>query len=281
MLFSDIVPFIRFAHVINLTRKSVYTEVVPLDARLFFVLDGCGKIIVAGKEYKLKKDSVLVINSGIPYKLCTPKESISYTAINFDYDKRAVKKKSPVVPVAVKDFSPDLLLNHVQFQDVKNLSSVLFIENLPTIRKKLSTIVNEYALQFAYFQEKLSALLVECLIECVRAERLITQAFENQTISEIIRYIHENYNQSLTNTSIGLIFNYHPNYINQLIKSVTGMSLHKYLIHVRLVNALSLLKDTELSINEIALACGFCDSAYFSGYFKKEFKTCPSKFRKV
>lgn len=281
MLFSDIVPFIRFAHVLNLTCKSIYTEVVPLDARIFFVNDGFGKIIANGKVYKLKRDSVLVINSGIPYKLCTPEESISYTAINFDYDKRAVKKDIPVAPVEVNNFSPDLLLNPIQFQDTKNLSSVLFVENLPTIRKKLSTIVNEYALQFAYFQEKLSALLMECLIECVRAERLIIQASENQKISAVIRYIHENYNQSLTNASIGRTFNYHPNYINQLIKSVTGMSLHKYLIHVRLVNALSLLQNTEFSVNEVALACGFCDSAYFSGYFKKRFKKCPSKFRKV
>ena len=281
MLFSDVSPFIRFAHTLNVTCKSVYTEVVPLDARIFFVLDGFGKIIVADKEYTLKKDSVIIINSGIPYKLCAPEKSISYTAINFDYDKRAVEKNIPVAPIAVKNFSPALLLNHIQFQDEKNLSSVLFIENLPTIRKKLSTIVNEYALQLTYFQEKLSVLLMECLIECVRAKRLITQAFENQTISEIIRYIHENYKQSLTNASIGRTFNYHPNYINQLIKSVTGMSLHKYLIHVRLVNALSLLQDTELSVNEIALACGFCDSAYFSGYFKKKFKTSPSKFRKV
>ena len=281
MFFKEVSPFVRFAHSLQLSSKSVYTEVVPLDARLFFVRDGVGEIIAGGKKYNLKSDSVLIINSGVSYRLCAPKSSISYTAINFDYDKRSAEKHLPVSPVEVENFSPELLLNPIQLKDAKHLSSVLFLESVPTIRKKLSTIVNEYALQFAYFQEKLSALLLECLIECVRADRLVTEAFENQTISEIIRYIHDNYNQSLTNASIGYAFNYHPNYISQLLKSVTGMSLHKYLIHVRLVKALSLLQNTDISINEVALRCGFCDSAYFSGYFKKQFKTSPSKFRKV
>lgn len=281
MLFNDITPFIRFAHVLNLTNKSVYTEVVPLDARLFFVRDGFGKIIVNGKEYNLRKDSVLIINSGIPYKLCTPEQSVVYTAINFDYNKIAMNKSLPIPPVPISNFSKKLLLNPVEFDDVKSLSCVLHIENIPTIQKRLSKIVNEYFLQLMYFQEKISVLLRECLIDCVRSENLITQAFENQTIGEIMRYIHENYTTTLTNASIGRIFNYHPNYISQVIKSITGASLHQYLIHVRLIKALSLLQDTDLTINDIALACGFCDAAYFSGYFKKKFKMCPSKFRKV
>ena len=281
MLFSDIRPFVRFAHTLKLTEKSVYTQVIPLDARLFFVRNGEGKIVADGREYTLKKDDVLIINAGVPYQLCAPQKEVDYTAVNFDYTRTAQEKSQPIPPVSVSSFSQALLLAPVVFEDMESLSRVLFVEGVGELQKRLSDIVSEYTLRLMYFQEKISSILKSCLIDCARTENLLSQAFENQTINEVISYVQENYAQPLTNADIGAIFNYHPNYISRLIKSVTGTSLHQYLIHVRLLKALSLLKNTELSVNEVAIACGFCDAAYFSGYFKRQFKIAPSKFRKV
>ena len=44
MLFKEIKPFIRYAHYLNVNQSQEYNTTVPLDARLFFVLEGEGKI---------------------------------------------------------------------------------------------------------------------------------------------------------------------------------------------------------------------------------------------
>ena len=50
MLSTEINPFVRHARYLNLTENSFFNEAVPLDARLFYTLHGCGKIKVQKKK---------------------------------------------------------------------------------------------------------------------------------------------------------------------------------------------------------------------------------------
>ena len=281
MKFSQISPFVRFVHVFNTNAQSKYSTVVPLDSRLFFVKEGTGKIEVENQVYELKKDSALIINSGIPYRILSTETFTSYIVVNFDYTKDATDKNFPVQPVVKNYFTPNMLLSHVEFEDAPRLSKVLYVEKIPELQGNLSLLLKEFSFQLMFFKEKLSNILTLCLIDIVRVVNIGFSVDKDDTNAQVIKYIQKNFSQPLTNKSIAKEFNYHPNYISQLIKNTTGMPLHKYLIHVRLQKAVSLLNNTSLSINDVALECGFCDLAYFSGYFKKTFKVSPSNFRNV
>ena len=58
-----------------------------------------------------------------------------------------------------------------------------------------------------------------------------------------------------------------------------GMSPKQYLTQLRMNRALELLSKNELTVKEIAAACGFVDEKYFSRAFKKKYGTSPSQFR--
>ncbi|HYG34435.1 MAG TPA: AraC family transcriptional regulator, partial [Clostridia bacterium] len=62
-------------------------------------------------------------------------------------------------------------------------------------------------------------------------------------------------------------------------KRVAGMTLVAYMNHVRLSNAARLLKETALSIAEIANEVGFSDQSYFDKQFKRAFGCAPKNFR--
>ncbi len=62
-------------------------------------------------------------------------------------------------------------------------------------------------------------------------------------------------------------------------KKVSGMTLVAYLNHVRLTNAARLLKETSLSIAEIASQVGFSDQSHFDKRFKRSFGTVPKEYR--
>ncbi|MVX63972.1 helix-turn-helix domain-containing protein [Clostridium chromiireducens] len=59
----------------------------------------------------------------------------------------------------------------------------------------------------------------------------------------------------------------------------TGVNPLKYLTNIRMQHAMELLHNTELSVNEIALKCGFSCGNYFSKCFKKNTKLTPYQFR--
>jgi AraC-like DNA-binding protein len=59
----------------------------------------------------------------------------------------------------------------------------------------------------------------------------------------------------------------------------TGINPIKYLTNIRIQNAMQLLQNTTLSVNEIAVQCGFSCGNYFSKTFKKNTQLSPYQFR--
>lgn len=64
------------------------------------------------------------------------------------------------------------------------------------------------------------------------------------------------------------------------VSAITGETPSTYIQHLRLNKACELLKNTDSQIGEIAMQCGFDDSAYFSRIFKQVHGKTPSQFRK-
>lgn len=58
-----------------------------------------------------------------------------------------------------------------------------------------------------------------------------------------------------------------------------GIGPQKYLMQLRLEAACRALKETSLSIDEIAASCGLRDKTYFSRVFKTKYGTAPGKYR--
>lgn len=279
MNFSEVSPYIRYARYMEINSSSRFDEVVPVDSRLFYGISGHGKIIADNNIYNISSDTLLIINSSIPYHIYSPSEDVRYLMLNFDYTRRAASLNLPIPPVPKNSFSPSMLVDFNTFEDASSLSSVLYIEKIPQIRKKLFSIVNEYEKRLRFYDNKIGHILAECLSDVLRFYESGAVLQEKEITTNILTYIHENYGEHLSNITLGNKFGYHPNYINHIIKVATGMSLHHYVLNVKMMNAVSLLENTSLSIGEIAQLTGFCDIAYFSQYFKKYFGVSPTKYR--
>lgn len=69
-------------------------------------------------------------------------------------------------------------------------------------------------------------------------------------------------------------------YLNEAVRTVTGMSISRYIRNHIIVNAKRLLAHTSSNVNEIALALGYDDPSYFQRIFRQETGMTPSEFRK-
>lgn len=70
------------------------------------------------------------------------------------------------------------------------------------------------------------------------------------------------------------------NTVRRKFKAQTGFSPKAYFLNTRLESACRLLKQTDLSIEQVAFACGFESHAYFSRIFRKRLAMCPSDWRR-
>ena len=69
------------------------------------------------------------------------------------------------------------------------------------------------------------------------------------------------------------------NYLNEIIKKMTGFSVSYWIKNEILMEAKRLLFHTTLDVKEIANAVGYTDAAYFSKLFKKHEGVSPLSFR--
>ena len=69
-------------------------------------------------------------------------------------------------------------------------------------------------------------------------------------------------------------------HLSRTFKKETGFGFSEYLTLVRLQKAEYMLRNEPgRSVCEIAYACGFNDSNYFSAKFKQTYGKAPSKFK--
>jgi AraC-like DNA-binding protein len=62
-------------------------------------------------------------------------------------------------------------------------------------------------------------------------------------------------------------------------KEASGMTLGRYLNHVRMTHAVESLEESRASIAEIASRLGFSDQSHFDRRFRQTFGRTPSQHR--
>lgn len=70
------------------------------------------------------------------------------------------------------------------------------------------------------------------------------------------------------------------NYLNRVVKKSTGRTVGSWIDSARVTRAKRLLRDTDGSMIDIAVAVGLDDQSYFARFFKKHTGETPSEFRK-
>ncbi|NAS13888.1 helix-turn-helix domain-containing protein [Poritiphilus flavus] len=73
--------------------------------------------------------------------------------------------------------------------------------------------------------------------------------------------------------------NMHPNYLSSSVKSQTGKTAKQWIDERIISEAKSLLKNTDMSVSEIAYSLTYEDSSNFSRFFKKKTGLTPANYR--
>ncbi len=271
MTLSDMNPFIRFAEKVSIgNTKSKRCR----DCRLFFVLEGNGKIKINEQIYPFAPNTALLWQAGTKYRFYSDK-SVTLISVNFDFDNSRKELSTPFELINENDKFTDFKV--WEFYDCDILNSPIVCDGNFTLLRRLEDIVSEKASALLFSSEKCSAILKSCIIELIRGSSATPR--NNEALETVIEYIKNHYSEDITNTSLAALVNYHPYYLNKLFSQVNGITLHQYLINYRLSVAKTLLLSGDASICEVASASGFPDPSSFSYSFKKNLGISPSEYR--
>lgn len=103
---------------------------------------------------------------------------------------------------------------------------------------------------------------------------------DNTLSSTIEKYIKDNYKDpSLGLNKISDEFQISESYFSHMFKEKTGVNFSTYLENIRMTEAARLIKETDISLNELYIAVGYNNSNTFRRAFKKVYGVTPSAMR--
>ena len=91
--------------------------------------------------------------------------------------------------------------------------------------------------------------------------------------------ILKRFSERVTQKSIALELGITPAYLSAIYKSSMGIGFSDRLFEVRMKEAERLVKETQLTVSEIALSVGFEDESHLRRRFKQYFGTSIREYR--
>lgn len=226
---------------------------------IYYLTSGSCSYFIHNKSFLVEAGDILIIPAGVTHKSQYHDQNYTRLLINCS-----------------KYFIPSSIFNSLQ--------DIIYVYRNDDIRPKIdelfSGIQKDYESPDTYSGESLRAHMHSLFILMARNPNQKHMEFmKNDYIEQAIDYMQKNFASDITLSVIAKMCSVSPEHLSRTFKKETSFGFSEYLTHLRLKEAEYLLKNSTLSVTDIAYQCGFFDSNYFSVVFKRNFGMSPSRMR--
>ena len=227
------------------------------------------------RSYILKPGDICFVPQGVRHYESFYKEDVSYELIDVSFVE-AFRLK-----VVHNSYSPVTGFKHAAALTMKIKPELVHILEEIVVTGGVKNGLNKIKVLIKCFFEHLAQRIKEKkYTKKVFSEELLAQeAVKRKRMVEIKGHINSHFNEKISISKLAQKLSVTPRHLSALFRQVYGMHIAEYTIDLRLKKARALLKDTGLSINEIAFASGFKDPSYFRRIFRKYMEVTPKNYR--
>jgi len=228
---------------------------------VYYLVQGSCHYFIDNRCYDITAGDLVLIPEGV----------IHHTAYSDGYHSRKLMYFSrSLIPSPVSDRLPSLLYVY---------RSAALADD---IREIFKTLEREHNSPDPYSDSVIasSVNLLFCLMARNENEYPDSSG-ESEYVTAAVEYIRKSFTERVTLCEAARAVSVSPEHLSRIFKRETGFTFSEYLTLIRLKRAEELLRaDRSASVSEIAYACGFNDSNYFSERFKAHYGTPPARYRR-
>jgi len=212
-----------------------------------------------------------------------------------------------------EEYSPDLVLCDVQMPEIDGYGVLHRLRQNPVtaiipfifltvkltkaeLRKGMNLGADDYLTKPCTVEELLRAIAAKLekqktLKHCyLHQQHLIKQSLStnienfyphNSQLSSVFQFIEDNYHQQISLADVAKAVGYSKTYLTHLVKRQTKLTVHDWIVERRMVQARSLLLNSDESINQIASEVGYLDTGYFIRLFRQIHKLPPKEWKRT
>ena len=244
-----------------------------------YVQEGQGNYSVNGQEYMMKPGDIIIFNN---------------------VEAHGWKLMGEDMKLLVMIFSPEFVAEKLSVFDSEYLKP--FVERGSNfknrigseepvsheIRKGIREIYAEWQQQKEGYPLMIKANILRILTMLIRTyqdesksgEMLKEKKSAMKRLEQAISYIDHHYSEKITLDEVAAAAYMSSNYFSSFFRKVTGISFCEYVTRIRISHARELLRDTDKSVTEIAMECGFHNISNFYRLYKKQVGKPPRDEKK-
>ena len=237
------------------------------------ITKGSGRYLTDKASYPLSVGDVMVFPSNEVHSISEAgEEGLEFINLQFE-------------PIYIQGKSYDSLSEkHLNFcfsrsEDFKNRIEA---ESAVRIAELFSLIEGEFRRKTDEYPLAVKSYLNLIIIELIRNHNYCAEADTTRIrdVIKVMKHIDAHISEPLTLSSLAELGGMTPNYFSAIFKRLNGISLWDYITSRRVEQAIRLISSGEAStLLEIALSCGFNNTANFNKAFKKQTGVTPSYLR--
>ncbi|WP_196889556.1 helix-turn-helix transcriptional regulator [Aureivirga sp. CE67] len=253
---------------ISISYKSTYT--------IKFVIDGLKNYNYDNRDIKVEKNQYLILNNDSLITTEAKKDTkgislfLSLKLIDDIFHFQTNEKKSiKFLEILQKNSNQNIyfLLKEIAYLYENN--QIALIQQIDDLFIKISELI---------VQEQIS---IDTNFSNLKIIKHDTKRELYKLIMDAKEYLNDNFKEKITLDIISKDIGISKYYLHRLFREINKNTPLDYLTIIRLEHAKNKLKSTKETIFEIAINCGFDNTAYFSNSFKKYTGFTPSKFRRL
>lgn len=234
---------------------------------LIIVESGNLKYMIDHQVYDVRSGDIMVLDSDVLHgSVMDGTEQFSMTVLGIK--NLHIKGKNPN-HLLEKNMNP-IIATSDYFPIIKQYCKLLN----DLIKEPKKDCISEAA---NYINASLIAVLQKLIIAKGTAK---VQNHDYNLGIKIKDFIDQHYREDLKLADIAEALHINPYYLSHTFKKLLGYSPIQYMIHRRIGEAQNMLINTDLTITEIALHCGYNNSNYFQVVFNSTVGMPPGKYRK-
>ena len=245
-----------------------------------FIIHGRGIHRVDQKEYPVNRGDLIFVNYNQTHSFEVYTEMVFYNLfLSPDFFDEALQNSQDIFDVlrltVFEEFRAELFpeKSFLHFEG----------ESLLEIEGFFETLLREQTEKQTGYKNVLHMQCVSLFVYIFRKmlESVEIETKESISIDEITRYVEENCTEKISLTELAQKSFYNPSYFSRVFKKKNGISLIEFIHKHRINKACELLKNQNLTVEEIALEVGYQDRCGFYTQFKKYVGCLPTEFKEM
>ncbi|WP_158301945.1 AraC family transcriptional regulator [Paenibacillus mesophilus] len=243
-----------------------------------FVHKGTVALCTENGDYAIQGGSFCLIPPGMYHsqKRAESREAVHKSCFTFRYDVLSIPKPDyPTVETSELLYA----LANVPF---------FIAESSREIEAWIVAAKEEFQSRPVGYFAKLQSLFTQLILEVIRSSprirsaprrELSSQPTADSRIGIIECFFSEHFSRPLRESDLASRLYVSQRQLNRILHDLYGMSFRQKLLCTRMKVAMDLLKNTELSVKDIASNVGYPFAENFHAHFKKHANMTPSSFR--